>query len=241
MLVLFFLFKCKIITGILIFIANIDLEVINMSKNKIKKTLFISAVILFGFLTYYNQLNQTAENNFALADNSNNLEAFASSSSEKEKSKIIVHLTGEVNNAGIYSLNEDARLVDLIKAAGGLKEKADLKQINLAENIFDGQKIIIPQIIAENDYSTESQLGKENLSFKNLYSYNSKKSNDLININKAAQSELEKLTGVGPSKASAMIKYREENGRFIQKEDLLKINGIGEKTFANIKNEIRLR
>lgn len=212
-----------------------------MLKEKNKKIVFISVVVLFVILAYYNQFNQKPNN---YRPNKKGeltvLEDLNTGSSNELNEKIIVHLTGEVNNAGIYELKKDARLLDLIKAAGGLKEKADLKNINLAEAIFDGQKIIIPKINNQSNDLLRRSLAKEELNFNDLYNSSAESSN-LININRADQKELEKLSGIGPSKAAAILKYRKEKGRFSKKEDLLEITGIGEKTLANIEEEISLR
>ena len=59
-----------------------------------------------------------------------------------------------------------------------------------------------------------------------------------ININTGDVDELTSLPGIGPVKAEAIIKYREENGLFKNIDDLDKVYGIGEKTIARIKEDI---
>lgn len=210
-----------------------------MLKEKHKKIIFLFLVILFVILAYYNQFDQESDNYKPKKEELNILKDFNNNNSKELNNKIIVHLTGEVNHPGIYKLKENARLLDLIKAAGGLKAEADLKSINLAEGIFDGQKIIIPKINKEKDFLLEMGSVEVESDFNGFH--NSSSANKLININQAEQKELEKLTGIGPSKAAAIIKYRKEKGKFSKKEDLLEIGGIGEKTLANIEKEIRLR
>jgi competence ComEA-like helix-hairpin-helix protein len=61
-----------------------------------------------------------------------------------------------------------------------------------------------------------------------------------IDVNKADISELQKLEGVGKTLAERIVKYREENGRFNNLDDLLRIKGIGEKTFKRIKGKIKI-
>lgn len=198
----------------------------------------VAAVLVFA---YFNQNLTEDHNELPLTGDLNIVESRESQENGKKSEEIIVHLSGAVKNAGVYKLQANSRLVDLLKVAGGLKEEADLKKINLAEEIFDGQKIIIPELINNNLNS----FPKDQLQIREDF-YNDNYSNfgsqtELININQASQSDLEALNGIGPAKASAILKYRKENGHFAEKEDLLKVSGIGEKTLSNIEAEIRLR
>lgn len=208
--------------------------------DKNSKNIFIIIIILILlFLFYYNQ--QTQQNKvFKSASNLNMIENKNKNlDSEKSEAEIVVHLAGAVKNEGVYKLTKKDRLVDLIKAAGGLKKNADLGKINLAKKLYDGQKFIIPEFNEGTDdfkANSNSQISEELFSEKQFSS-----DNNFININQAEQSELEKLSGIGPSKAAAIIKYREQNRNFTKKEDLLNISGIGEKTLENIKDEIVLR
>jgi comEA protein len=59
-----------------------------------------------------------------------------------------------------------------------------------------------------------------------------------ININTATSAELQKLPRVGPKIAQRIIDFRKENGLFNQIEDLMKVKGIGEKTFLRLKDMI---
>ena len=130
--------------------------------------------------------------------------------------KIIIYIIGCVKNPGVYELNVDSRVSDAVDAAGGLLETADLTKINLAYKLEDGQKITIPSINDKTDddstyedFITDSP--ENTISQTNLP--NSSKSN-IVNINSATQTELETLPGIGPSIASKIISYRNENGKF---------------------------
>ncbi|MFW6280541.1 MAG: helix-hairpin-helix domain-containing protein [Halanaerobium sp.] len=212
-----------------------------MLKNNSKSIFILIVFLSLAFLFYYNQdvkqnevLNSNSDLNLLANNNSSN--------TEKKETEIIVHLSGAVKNAGVYKLRENDRLVDLIKAAGGLNKNADLAQINLAESLFDGQKLVIPEIIDIDQSSVnldKSNIEAESQLLTNTYVADS--DSNIVNINQAPQSELEKLSGIGPAKAAAVIKYREENGIFKKKEDLLEVSGIGEKTLENIRDEIALR
>lgn len=61
---------------------------------------------------------------------------------------------------------------------------------------------------------------------------------DRVNINKASKEELMTLSGIGESKASQILSYREENGFFQRTEDIMNISGIKEGVFGKIKDKI---
>lgn len=154
---------------------------------------------------------------------------------QEEKNIIILHITGAVRNPGIVQIEEGARLIDAIEAAGGTTENADTSKINLAYILSDGQKIYIPSFLDEKiENYIEDNIG-ENIIIEDTHANANTK---LININTATQTELETLTGIGPSLALKIINYRKENGKFKTIEDIKNVSGIGDSKFEAIKNEI---
>ncbi|MCC6148500.1 MAG: helix-hairpin-helix domain-containing protein [Anaerolineaceae bacterium] len=140
---------------------------------------------------------------------------------------IIVHIIGEVQNPGVYPLPYDGRTNDAVIAAGGLTENANTIPINLAEKIRDGQKIIIPKKGAVS-------AGGESLSTEDQNT----EATALLNLNTASQADLEKLPGIGSEKARQILSYREKNGAFTRIEEILKVTGIGDQIFDQIKHLI---
>ena len=140
-----------------------------------------------------------------------------------ENNKIKVYIAGEVNTPGVFELDEDSRVEDAIASAGGLTNLANIKNINLALIIEDGEKIYIPNI-NDNDIID--------------YSAQESPKSSKVNINKADVSELQNLPGVGVSLAEKIFNYRKENGNFKKIEDLKNVNGIGEKKFEALKEYI---
>lgn len=136
--------------------------------------------------------------------------------------KIMVHLSGAVKNPGVYQIKSGSRLLDLLKLAGGAQENADLDALNLAKNLEDGQKILVPAKKKMN-FSLESSGTAGNLG--------------KINLNTAGPAELEKLSGIGPELAKKIITYREKNGSFSEINDLRKVGGLGDKKIEKIKEE----
>lgn len=124
---------------------------------------------------------------------------------------------------GLYKLEDGARVNDAIQAAGGFTENADKDSLNLAKLIEDGEQIMIP---SKDGGSSEAG------------SSSSQTNNGKVNINTADLSTLQTLNGVGPATAQKIIDYRTANGKFKTIEDLKKVSGIGEKTFAKFKDQI---
>lgn len=154
-------------------------------------------------------------------------------------SKITVHMAGAINKPGIYELPASSRLYQAIDKAGGVSGKADPqwieKNINLARELRDGEKIYIP---------TQKETS-ENLQFSNPNFQTAEKNvlgerQNLVNLNTADQTELETLPGVGPVTAQKIIDYREQNNGFLSIEEIQAVSGIGEKTFEELKDKITI-
>ncbi len=210
----------------------------------------ICSIIIIAFLYYiYTREGDTVvsiEEN--MTTNTEKIEE-AEENSKEENMKIIVHVSGAVNKEGIVELEENSRIAEAIDKAGGLKENADIKSINLAFKLEDGMKIYIPTIeeSIEQKNQNEDIIGKtskEMISSSGIVqgeqtnTQNQQKKNEKININIATQTQLETLPGIGPSTALKIINYREENGNFKNVEDIKEVSGIGDAKYENIKNLI---
>lgn len=191
-------------------------------------------ILIAGVIIYY-YINSTKE--------IYNYDGISSSVKESEdeslqdEEAIIVHVIGAVKNEGIVKVKENARINDVIEAAGGLTEDADLNNVNLAYVVEDGQKIYIPSI--------SDNIDKENM--ENMVSQGagvgitgevSESESGLININTAGQEKLQELPGIGSSTALKIVTYRSENGKFKDIEDIKNVSGIGEAKYEQIKLHI---
>ena len=152
--------------------------------------------------------------------------------------EILVHISGQVKSEMVVTLPEGSRIKDAVDAAGGLKKEADLTNINLAYILEDGEKIYIPKKGEEIEDSITSSKSVETSS--SITSSVASKSSK-ININKATQSELESIPGIGPSTALKIINYREENGKFSSIEDIKNVSGIGEAKYSKMKDYITIK
>lgn len=146
-------------------------------------------------------------------------------------SLIRVHLTGAINAPGMLSLPKGANLADAIEKAGGLIDGYDSNLLNLAEVLQDGSRIHIPNIAEQESGFNNPQRSQPLLNIEEPL---------LVNINTADLDTLVLLPGIGPSKAQAIIQYREQNGLFMRIEDIQKVKGIGPSTFDSIKDLITI-
>ena len=139
---------------------------------------------------------------------------------------ICVHIVGYVVNPGVYSVNEGARIYEVIKLAGGFLSGADESYLNLASVVFDGQKI---EVLSIEEAKTAKPFvgGAEGETTKKL-----------ININTATKEELMQLAGIGESRALSIIAYREKNGGFDKISDIMNVAGIKEAAYEKIKDYI---
>ena len=138
---------------------------------------------------------------------------------------------------GIIELAKGARIADAIEHAGGITTEASLTHVNLAYMLSDGQRIYVPHI---DDTETHQEHIVTEGNGENIIIGNNNTRGSLININQATQTELETLTGVGPSTALRIIEHRREHGSFRSIEDIKNVSGIGEARFESIRNHITI-
>ena len=152
---------------------------------------------------------------------------------ENSDAKIGVYISGEIKKEGVYYLDKDSRIVNLIDIAGGVTDKADVSIINPAQKLNDSDKIIIPEK-KETSIEEEIEIDDENDELKEK---SSSSTSDKVNINSATKSELMTLNGIGDATATKIINYRKTN-TFKDIEDIMNVPGIGESKFNNIKDDI---
>lgn len=212
---------------------------IKLDRKNVTIIIFIIIVIGIVYYIYSNYFNESTQDFETTLENENKVEV--ESNNEKDKNKennMVVHISGAVLNEGVIELKEGSRITDAIEKAGGLKENACIKDINLAEILEDGIKINIPTIDEYNKSKENSGEEKSNNTFQtdnkttsmknNINQSNNKftgqNNNKKVNINTATQSELETLPGIGLSTALKIINYRKENGKFKSIEDIKKVS-----------------
>lgn len=129
---------------------------------------------------------------------------------------VLAHAAGAVRAPGLYRLEPDARVADLLAAAGGPVPEADLDRVNLAAPVGDGSQVYVPRV-GEAVPATAAGAGGGAAG----------EASGPLDLNTATQAQLEDLPGVGPSTAQAILAEREKRGRFGSVEELLEVRGIG--------------
>lgn len=224
----------------------------NQLKTKQRIILIIGIIIISIFIIYYVYTKdgnnfEIIEENVLIPEEEKILEDEGNVNEDEtikevEEKNIMVHITGAVKNEGVVYLDSDSRVINAIEEAGGATQEADLSKINLVFPLEDGMKIYIPSIY--DDENIENEIEEDEYITKSsdeiISEQSSKEAESKVNINKATQTELETLPGIGPSTALKIIEYRENEGKFKKIEDIKEVSGIGEAKFEKIKDFIEI-
>ena len=185
-----------------------------------------SLVLIIGGLFYFNQNKTEDYSGVSFSNISNETNNKDEKVENRHDEKIFVDVKGAVKHPGVFETTKDKRVKDLIEEAGGLLDDADTSTLNLSQKVKDQMVIYVlkhgekPKQISDGGSSSSNT--------------------DVININTANKEQLMKISGVGKTKAEAIISYREKNGDFKKKEDITKVHGIGKATFEKIKDKIEV-
>ena len=226
---------------------------LNLKQKKIIAIILIILVIIAYYYLYLK--NSTEEISNQDLEVNNTQESNQTNETEKETEEtIVVHISGAVNIEGIVELEAGSRIANAIEKVGGVKENADMTDINLAYPLEDGMKIHIPtkeeteanknnENMIDESYVTSSSGGVSSKEDTNSTqgSSSTSTSNEKVNINTATQEELDTLPGIGPSIASKIIDYREQNGKFNSIEEIKEVSGIGDAKYEKIKDSITIK
>ena len=185
-----------------------------------------SLVLIIGGLFYFNQNKTEDYSGVSFSNISNETNNKDEKAENRHDEKIFVDVKGAVKHPGVFETTKDKRVKDLIEEAGGLLDDSDTSTLNLSQKVKDQMIIYVlkhgekPKQISDGGSSSSNT--------------------DVININTANKEQLMKISGVGKTKAEAIIAHREKNGDFKKKEDITKVRGIGKSTFEKIKDKIEV-
>lgn len=208
--------------------------------------LFVISTILAVYL-YFNKEECPIDNSVSLAK---------VEETPKEENKFKLEVKGEVNKPGVYEVNEGAIIKDVIDLASGFTKNANTNNINLSMKVKNEMVIYVykktnkienkkvSNTCTSNSYDIQDCIKKEEsiiIPGESKVENNTdtkKEENTLININTASKDKLQQLSGIGASKADAIIKYREEKGPFKTIDEIKNVSGIGSSTYEKFKNNI---
>ena len=165
---------------------------------------------------------------------------------EVKNDYIYVDVKGSVSNPGVYKLEYNSRVIDAIKASGGITEEANTRFINLSKQLDDGDVIVVYSKKEINDAKNDNVVYVdtpcicEEVKNDACYKEEVTKTDGKININTASLEELKTLSGIGDAKASAIIEYRNNNGNFKSIDEIKNVSGISETVYSRIKENITI-
>ena len=250
------------------------IEYYYINKKKIIVTLIALFIIITALTSFYlinNKYNKNKKeivSNEVIKKNKDvevNNEISKTSLEKEEKTKtIFVDVKGEVISPGVYEVEENSRVIDVISNAGGFTNNAYTRYLNLSKKLEDENVIIVNSISEIEDIKsrknqeiireTENTISikKEEIITNDFQEPNVEENNNssneteeelnlVVNINTATIEELSKIKGIGESTAKKIIEYREANGKFESIDDIKKVKGIGDKKYEQIKEYITVK
>ena len=153
---------------------------------------------------------------------------------DKSEAPLLVYVCGEVASPGVYELPAGARVCDAVDAAGGFTRKASRDYWNLAEALTDGQMISFPteeEAAERRKYDTDGNTSADT-------TFADSETDGKVNINTADVNQLQQLSGIGQTRAEAIVAYRNEHGAFARVEDIMKVSGIKNALFEKMRDDI---
>ena len=148
--------------------------------------------------------------------------------------EIVVHVAGAVAQPGVHRLPGGARVADAVDAAGGLAADADHERLNLAAPVGDGDRVYVPRV-GQTDVPPVASPGAGSSGGSA-----DGDGTEPIDLNTASLEELDRLPGVGPATAAAIVDHRERSGPFASVDELIEVRGIGEAKLAQLRDRVRV-
>lgn len=143
-----------------------------------------------------------------------------------------VHICGAVANPGVYEVAKGQRIYQVVERAGGYTQDAAEDYLNLAAEVSDGMKLVVPtreELLMVPGGSLHGGFGTQEMA---------EAKPGKVNLNTASKEQLMGLNGIGEARAGDIIRYREEHGGFQRIEDIMKVPGIKDSAFQKIKDEV---
>lgn len=163
--------------------------------------------------------------------------ATESNAYESGQPQVYIYVCGAVELPGVYSLKQGSRLYEAVELAGGLTADADENCLNMARQITDGEQVVI---LTQEEAAARKEAGTYTYPSGETSQEATTQGSGLVNINTATAAELTTVSGIGASRAQAIVDYREKNGSFGSIDDIKKVDGIKDGLFSKIKDKITI-
>lgn len=159
--------------------------------------------------------------------------ASGSSGKAAEKEQCFVYVCGAVKHPGVFELPAGSRVYEAVALAGGFCANAYEKGINQAKLVEDGEMI---EVLTKKEH----RMQEDQPNRVDTQGPGQSAQEDQLDLNTATAQQLMGLSGIGEAKAANIIAYRESNGGFSSKEELMQVSGIGEGVYARIQDKIKV-
>lgn len=212
-----------------------DIQEVKMYFIRYKYVIIFFIVLLVLLLTLTTNLFLVNETEVLTYEN--NLVSDVQVEEETKADTIFIDIKGGILKPGVYEMGAGVRVIDAVYLAGGFTDDAITDNVNLSKKLVDESVVIIPKNIdEENSVSFENNCLVEGVITEEETSTNE----SIVNLNAASLEQLMTLSGIGETKAKAIIEYRDTNGGFKNIEEIKNVSGIGESTFEKIKDFIKV-
>jgi competence protein ComEA len=168
----------------------------------------------------------------------------SSSAAPAPQEPVVVSVVGLVHKPGLVTLPPGARIADAVEAAGGTLGGADLVGLNMAQRVADGQQIMVgiapPPGEPARLGSGVTPLSAGPSTSPSSPASQSTSASGPIDLNTATVEQLDKLPGVGPVTAAAIVAWRDAHGKFTSVDQLGDVDGIGPARLEKLRNLVRV-
>ncbi len=154
--------------------------------------------------------------------------------------QLVVSVVGLVNQAGLVRLPAGSRIADALAAAGGPRPGADVLGLNMAEKVDDGDQILVGVVPPDGGPTTVGSARVGSGTGVPGGAGAPAKAAGKVDLNTAAEADLDALPGVGPVTAAAIVAWRQTNGKFTDVEQLGEVDGIGPARLAKLRDLVTL-